>query len=71
MNTTLVCTKCGSSDVQSQAWVNANDHTQIDFSLSETTKNGNWCNDCEEHVPLMPEEEFLVQQEDRGVMLVV
>ena len=38
------CNKCGSSNVQLEAWVNPNTNEIIDTSLSAQE----WCDDCEE-----------------------
>lgn len=44
------CVECGSTDVEAKAWVNLNDYTKIDFSLSEDGDSEDyWCNQCEEH----------------------
>ena len=46
-----LCKTCKSENVQAQAWVNLNDHTKIDFSLSENTEPFSyWCPACDEHV---------------------
>lgn len=55
----LVCAVCGSTKVQVQAWVNANTHKFIDLADPDNDDEGNnWCEDCEEHVPLCHKSEF-------------
>lgn len=45
----LYCNKCGSSNVQLEAWVNPNTNEIIDASLSAQE----WCDDCEEETTLL------------------
>lgn len=56
METIKVCSKCGSDNVQTLAWVNPNskliDVEDIDFYAIEFSEN-NWCDDCHEHVILL------------------
>lgn len=49
---TLVCSKCGSENVETKAWVDVNDDTVLD-GASEGNIEDNWCRDCEEHVSFM------------------
>lgn len=49
---TLYCSECGSSDVQIQAWVDANTH-EYESSVNNPLESQDcWCNDCEDHVNL-------------------
>ena len=49
---TLYCSQCGSSDVQIQAWVDANTH-EYESSVNNPLESQDcWCNDCEDHVNL-------------------
>ena len=49
---TLYCSQCGSSDVQIQAWVDANIH-EYESSVNNPLESLDcWCNDCEDHVNL-------------------
>lgn len=45
----LYCNKCGSSNVQLEAWINPNTNEIIDVSLL----NQKWCDDCEEETTLL------------------
>lgn len=45
----LYCNKCGSSNVQLEAWINPNTNEIIDTSLS----GQEWCDDCEEETILL------------------
>lgn len=47
-----VCEECGSSEVETLAWVNPNeDNTFVDF-LGTDDRDNNWCHHCEEHTSL-------------------
>lgn len=50
----LYCNKCGSSNVQLEAWVNPNTNEIIDTSLSAQE----WCDDCEEETTLLTRREL-------------
>ncbi len=41
---TVVCNKCGSSDIQTQAWVDPNTKTFI--GATGIDRGDNWCNQC-------------------------
>tara|TARA_R110000772_G_scaffold62137_5_gene139682 strand:- start:14536 stop:14763 length:228 start_codon:yes stop_codon:yes gene_type:complete len=56
-----VCQDCGSEDVEEKMWVNAN--TQ-DITGSCNDDENSYCNDCQEHVGLIPEDEFIENEED-------
>lgn len=47
---TLYCSECGSSDVQIQAWVDANTHEYESSVNNPLEIQDCWCNDCEDHV---------------------
>ena len=49
---TLYCSQCGSSDVQIQAWVDANTHEYESSVNNSLDSQDCWCNDCEDHVNL-------------------
>ena len=42
-----VCDECGSSDIQTQAWVDPN--TRIFIGTTGIDREDNWCDECEEH----------------------
>lgn len=47
-----VCEECGSSEVETLAWVNPNEgNTFVDF-LGTDDRGNNWCHHCEEHTGL-------------------
>ncbi|WP_195361008.1 hypothetical protein [Phocaeicola massiliensis] len=47
-----VCEECGSSEVETLAWVNPNeDNSFVDF-LGTDDRGNNWCRHCEEHTGL-------------------
>ena len=52
----LVCEKCGSSNIQVLAWVDANTNEYREEGVDD--KNSKWCEDCREHVNLINEEEY-------------
>lgn len=61
----LVCSECGSTNVQMQAWVNANTHEYIDLTDPDNDDEGNnWCEDCQEHTRLCPLYEFEEMMDD-------
>ena len=45
----IVCEKCHGLNIETKAWVDANDDTVLD-SVSDGDIGNNWCRDCEEHV---------------------
>jgi len=50
MKTVYICKDCGSENVQGKAWVDLNDLTKIDFSLSESGDSEDfWCENCQDH----------------------
>jgi ribosomal protein L44E len=53
----LVCAKCGGTNIQVKAWVNANDHKQF-ISCTEAGTDDNWCDDCEEHTEHVERQEY-------------
>lgn len=55
----LVCSECGSTRVQRQAWVNANTHEYVDDTDPDGDNEGdNWCEECEEHTAFCRISEF-------------
>lgn len=52
----LVCSTCGSSNIQTLAWVDVNTDEVMDSGPGDTQDN--WCCDCEDHVKFCTEEEF-------------
>lgn len=52
----LVCVKCGSTDIQEQAWVDANTKAYIGFNGDE--RDDRWCEECKEHNRLCSMKEF-------------
>ena len=57
---TLVCRKCGGSEIQSKCWVDSNTNKYI----GETEDDDNWCDDCQEHVRLCTKEDFENDDDD-------
>jgi hypothetical protein len=54
------CADCGSINVQKMAWVRPNeDFKFLDFCSEDDEEGDNWCDDCEEHCDLIPEDELL------------
>lgn len=51
-----VCDECGSSDIQTQAWVDPN--TRIFIGTTGIDRDDNWCDECEEHLPFCSLKEF-------------
>ena len=61
-----VCEECGSSDVETLAWVNPNeDNTFVDF-LGTDDRGNNWCHNCEEHTGLVLFEDYDSNQSSSG-----
>lgn len=61
-----VCEECGSSDVETLAWVNPNeDNTFVDF-LGTDDRGNNWCHHCEEHTGLALFEDYDSNQSSSG-----
>jgi hypothetical protein len=56
------CANCGSTHVQRMAWVRPNENNKcVDFCSDDDEDGDNWCDDCEEHSDLIPEDELLVE----------
>lgn len=53
----LVCSQCGSLEIESQAWVNANYHTYCS-DIDDDDIEATWCNDCQRHVRFMSLADF-------------
>lgn len=60
----LVCAKCGSTSVQTKAWVNANTNEFVDDIGSDGDEDDNYCEDCGENVKLVLQSEFENPEED-------
>lgn len=56
-----VCEDCGSDDVEEKVWMNSN--TEVITGSCKDDEN-NYCNDCQAHVRLIPEDEFIEDEED-------
>ena len=50
---TLVCSKCGSENVETKAWVDVNTD-EVLSDASEGNIKDNWCRNCEEYVLVIP-----------------
>lgn len=66
MNTILVCSECGSDNIQVLAWVDANTNKYV--CEGGGSIDDNWCNDCDDHVrfDLVDAEEFICKQIAEG-----
>ena len=59
----LVCSECGSADVQTLMWVTPNKNPpETDMAGGEWEDN--WCKTCAEHCYLITKEEFAKNKED-------
>lgn len=59
-----VCEECGSSNIQTQAWVRPNeDDAFVDYMGMDYREN-NWCDECEEHPGLVTLEEWEEEHPD-------
>ena len=52
----LVCTECGSRQVEIQVWIDAN--TEMFICDAERDRDGNWCEECKDNVDFCSLEEF-------------
>lgn len=59
----LVCSRCGGSNIETKAWVDANDDTVLS-ACSDGETDDNWCRDCEDHVSFIFDYDYKNQQED-------
>ncbi|GAB6013623.1 hypothetical protein [Viscerimonas tarda] len=58
------CAKCGSKDIQRLAWVLPNKGNLFDgYSGNNEDSEENYCENCNEHVEIMPEDELLKEIE--------
>lgn len=64
-NDTLVCKRCGSINVETKAWLNAN--TAQFISWSENEEEDNWCDDCESICQLCTLGEFAEKCKAGGI----
>jgi hypothetical protein len=53
----LVCELCGGSNIELKMWVNPNTN-KLGDSASDGEEEDNYCNDCEQHVQFVEENEF-------------
>jgi hypothetical protein len=54
------CEECGSTNLQKMAWVYPNKNNEFDAYCGDDADNGeHWCDDCEEHVGVLPEDKLL------------
>ena len=59
----LECEECGGKNIQVLAWVDANTNKYKDEGPSlGLTKN--WCDDCEDHTPLIKEDEYSDKEDE-------
>ena len=56
-----VCEICGSTDIQTQAWVDPNIHEYI--GETGIDRDDNWCGECEEHNYFCTKTEFIERME--------
>lgn len=56
-----VCQECGSKDIEEKMWVNPNTQ-EITGTCGDYEDN--YCNNCQEHVKIIPEDEFIENEED-------
>lgn len=52
----LVCEQCGGKNIQILAWVDANTYEYRSGGCGE--EDDRWCEDCQEHVTFVDEDEF-------------
>lgn len=58
---TIVCEECGSTEIQTQAWVDANTHEYIDETGID--RDDNWCNGCQTNTYFCSKTEFIERME--------
>jgi hypothetical protein len=52
----LVCSQCGSRNVEAKAWVDANTNKYKGDAVLDDEDT--WCSDCQEHTGLVTEDDF-------------
>lgn len=57
-----VCEDCGSDDVEEKMWVNSNTQ-EVTGHCSDDDEEA-YCNNCQSHTGLIPEDEFIEDEED-------
>ena len=64
MGTILVCRDCGTDNIQSLAWVDANTNKYVCNAGLNDNDNDKWCNDCEDYVQfeVVDVENFILNQ---------
>lgn len=67
LNITRYCGECGSTNVDSQTWVNPNTQQISGICGDFWDSSNNWCNCCEQHVPLYTLKELWMQFGDMTV----
>lgn len=58
----LVCKECGSTNIQTQAWVDANTNEYRSDGCGDS--DDNWCEDCNEHTKFTTKNEFEKMMDD-------
>ena len=53
-----VCEECGSSHIQTQAWVRPNEGNAFVDYMGLDDRGNNWCDECEEHTGVLSCEEW-------------
>ena len=49
----MLCEECGSSDVETLAWVRPNENNKFVDYLGIDDNGNNWCHHCEEHTDII------------------
>jgi hypothetical protein len=57
----LVCEQCGGKNIQILAWINPRTQEFVSTVNTPLEREDCRCVDCEEHVSLITEEEFLIK----------
>ena len=61
-NEIIVCANCGSSDIQTQAWVDPNAHLFI--ATTGIDRDDNWCNECNGNFTFCTQKAFKQQMQE-------
>lgn len=61
-NEIIVCANCGSSDIQTQAWVDPNTHLFI--ATTGIDRDDNWCNECNGNFTFCTQKAFKQQMQE-------
>ena len=54
----LVCENCGGTNIQTRAWIDANTN-EITDADGGGDRDDNWCEDCEQHLLFVDENDFV------------